>query len=66
VLNRGRRTGTAEGGGKDGKGRLLAHGTITCLIFEHWMRRFVGATTRARPRVAEGSPGFEGRTLIWA
>jgi uncharacterized protein (TIGR00369 family) len=34
VLNRGRRVGTAEGRLTDGKGRLLAHGTTTCLIFE--------------------------------
>ena len=34
VLNRGRRVGTAEGRITDAKGRLLAHGTTTCLIFE--------------------------------
>jgi uncharacterized protein (TIGR00369 family) len=34
VLNRGRRVGTAEGRVTDGKGRLLAHGTTTCLIFQ--------------------------------
>jgi len=34
VLNRGRRIGTAEGRITDGNGRLLAHGTTTCLIFE--------------------------------
>jgi uncharacterized protein (TIGR00369 family) len=33
VLTRGRRVGTAEGRVTDGSGRLLAHGTITCLIF---------------------------------
>jgi uncharacterized protein (TIGR00369 family) len=33
VLNLGRRVGTAEGRITDGKGRLLAHGTTTCLIF---------------------------------
>jgi len=33
VLNRGRRVGTAEGRITDGNGRLLAHGTTTCLIF---------------------------------
>jgi len=33
VLNSGRRVGTAEGRLTDGKGRLLAHGTTTCLIF---------------------------------
>lgn len=33
VLNRGRRIGTAEGRVTDAKGRLLAHGTTTCLIF---------------------------------
>jgi uncharacterized protein (TIGR00369 family) len=33
VVNRGRRIGTAEGRVTDGKGRLLAHGTTTCLIF---------------------------------
>lgn len=32
VLNRGRRIGTAEGRITDDKGRLLAHGTTTCLI----------------------------------
>ena len=34
TLYRGRRVGTAEGRITDGKGRLLAHGTTTCLIFE--------------------------------
>src|SRR5215469_14345344 len=34
VLNRGRRIGTAEGRITDATGRLLAHGTTTCLIFE--------------------------------
>jgi uncharacterized protein (TIGR00369 family) len=34
VLNRGRRVGTAEGRITDAKGRLLVHGTTTCLIFE--------------------------------
>jgi uncharacterized protein (TIGR00369 family) len=34
LLSRGRRVGTAEGKITDGKGRLLAHGTTTCLIFE--------------------------------
>ncbi len=34
VINRGRRVGTAEGRVTDSKGRLLVHGTTTCLIFE--------------------------------
>ncbi len=34
VLSRGRRIGTAEGRITDRDGRLLAHGTTTCLIFE--------------------------------
>lgn len=34
VLTRGRRVGTAEGRITDRAGRLLAHGTTTCLIFE--------------------------------
>jgi uncharacterized protein (TIGR00369 family) len=33
VLHCGSRVGTAEGRVTDGKGRLLAHGTTTCLIF---------------------------------
>jgi uncharacterized protein (TIGR00369 family) len=33
VLNCGRRIGTAEGRVVDSDGRLLAHGTTTCLIF---------------------------------
>lgn len=33
VLNCGRRIGTADGRVIDAKGRLLAHGTTTCLIF---------------------------------
>ena len=33
VINCGRRVGTAEGRVTDAKGRLLAHGTTTCLIF---------------------------------
>lgn len=33
VLSCGRRVGTAEGRVTDCKGRLLAHGTTTCLIF---------------------------------
>jgi uncharacterized protein (TIGR00369 family) len=34
VLNRGRRIGIAEGRITDSRGRLLVHGTTTCLIFE--------------------------------
>jgi uncharacterized protein (TIGR00369 family) len=34
VLTRGRRVGTAEGRITDGNGRLLAHGTTTCLIYQ--------------------------------
>jgi uncharacterized protein (TIGR00369 family) len=34
VLSRGRRVGTAEGRITDLEGRLLAHGTTTCLIFQ--------------------------------
>jgi uncharacterized protein (TIGR00369 family) len=34
VLSQGRRVGTAEGRITDGMGRLLAHGTTTCLIFQ--------------------------------
>ena len=34
VLQRGRRVGTAEGRITDANGKLLAHGTTTCLIFE--------------------------------
>jgi uncharacterized protein (TIGR00369 family) len=34
VLSRGRRIGTAEGRITDTQGRLLAHGTTTCLIFQ--------------------------------
>ena len=35
VVSRGRRIGTAEGRLTDADGRLLAHGTTTCLIFEY-------------------------------
>ena len=34
VVSRGRRIGMAEGRLTDAQGRLLAHGTTTCLIFE--------------------------------
>jgi uncharacterized protein (TIGR00369 family) len=34
VISRGRRVGTAEGRVTDGSGRLLVHGTTTCLIIE--------------------------------
>lgn len=34
VINRGRRIGTAEGRVTDTEGRLLVHGTTTCLVFE--------------------------------
>jgi uncharacterized protein (TIGR00369 family) len=34
VINQGRRVGTAEGRVTDAKGRLLVHGTTTCLIFD--------------------------------
>jgi len=34
VISRGRCIGTAEGRVTDSKGRLLVHGTTTCLIFE--------------------------------
>jgi uncharacterized protein (TIGR00369 family) len=35
VLHRGRRVGTAEGRITDANGRLLAHGTTTCLIVQY-------------------------------
>ena len=35
VISRGRRIGTAEGRLIDTQGRILAHGTTTCLIFEY-------------------------------
>jgi uncharacterized protein (TIGR00369 family) len=35
VISRGRRVGTAEGRVTDSNGRLLVHGTTTCLIFEY-------------------------------
>jgi uncharacterized protein (TIGR00369 family) len=35
VLSCGRRVGTAEGRLTDDRGRLLAHGTTTCLIFQN-------------------------------
>jgi uncharacterized protein (TIGR00369 family) len=35
VISRGRRVGTAEGRVTDGNGRLLVHGTTTCLIYEN-------------------------------
>jgi uncharacterized protein (TIGR00369 family) len=35
VIMCGRRVGTAEGRLTDKSGRVLAHGTTTCLIFEH-------------------------------
>ncbi len=35
VLNCGRRVGTAEGRITDRQGKLLAHGTTTCLIFQN-------------------------------
>jgi uncharacterized protein (TIGR00369 family) len=35
VITCGRRVGTAEGRLTDKDGRVLAHGTTTCLIFEH-------------------------------
>jgi uncharacterized protein (TIGR00369 family) len=34
VLTSGRRVGTAEGRITDGQGRMLVHGTTTCLVFE--------------------------------
>lgn len=34
VLSRGRRVGAAEGRVTDSGGRLLVHGTTTCLIFD--------------------------------
>ena len=38
VISRGRRVGTAEGRVTDRDGRLLVHGTTTCLIFEIQLR----------------------------
>lgn len=35
VLNTGRRVSTAEGRVTDSQGRLLAHGTTTCLVFQN-------------------------------
>ena len=34
ILNAGRRAASAEGRITDAKGRLLAHGTTTCLVFD--------------------------------
>jgi uncharacterized protein (TIGR00369 family) len=34
VISRGRRIGIAEGRVTDSNGRLLVHGTTTCMIFE--------------------------------
>lgn len=34
VLSMGRRVGSAEGRLTDQKGKLLAHATTTCLVFE--------------------------------
>jgi acyl-coenzyme A thioesterase PaaI-like protein len=34
-MRRRRRIGTAEGRLTDAEGRILAHGTTTCLIFEY-------------------------------
>ena len=34
IINAGRRVATAEGRLTDGKDRLLAHATTTCLVFE--------------------------------
>jgi uncharacterized protein (TIGR00369 family) len=34
IINAGRRIATAEGRLTDGKGRLLAHATTTCMVFE--------------------------------
>ncbi len=33
IINSGRKVGIADGQVTDGKGRLLAHGTTTCLVF---------------------------------
>ncbi len=33
IIHRGRTIGTAEGDIRDAKGNLLAHGTVTCVIF---------------------------------
>jgi uncharacterized protein (TIGR00369 family) len=33
IVNAGRKVGIADGRVTDGKGRLLAHGTTTCLVF---------------------------------
>jgi len=35
IITCGRRVGTAESKLTDKYGRVLAHGTTTCLIFEH-------------------------------
>ena len=35
IITCGRPVGTAEGKLTDKDGRVLAHGTTTCLIFEH-------------------------------
>jgi uncharacterized protein (TIGR00369 family) len=46
ILNSGRRAASAEGRLTDAKGRLLAHGTTTCLVFD----LPVGAKPSAAPR----------------
>ena len=46
ILNSGRRAASAEGRLTDAKGRLLAHGTTTCLVFD----LPVGAKPSSAPR----------------
>ena len=53
VLSCGRRIGTAEGRITDQAGRLLAHSTTTCLIFQTWIR---AARSKERKAARRNAP----------
>jgi uncharacterized protein (TIGR00369 family) len=64
VLNRGRRIGTAEGRVTDGKGRLLAHGTTTCLIFQSRLRQGASVARKSRPGTGFLEPYIRSRRRL--
>src|SRR5262245_38391140 len=59
VIACGRRGGTAEGRLTDKDGRVLAHGTTTCLIFEHGITTTMPSARRASARCRGVPCGFQ-------
>ena len=55
VIHRGSRTATADGTIVDAKGRLIAHGSTTCMILDVPAKANPGANPGAKPSVKPGA-----------